>query len=56
MSRMQKGTQLRQVTEQEKQVYHAFEEVDFHAREQPEYGETSEQWQYHLMEKQFIRD
>lgn len=56
LSRMHKGTQIRQVTEQEKQVYHAFEEVDYHARDEPEYGESEDHWNYHLMEKQFIRD
>ena len=53
---MQKGTQLRQVTEQEKQVYHAFDSVELNKREFLNEGETEEQYNYHCQEKDFIID
>ena len=42
LSSLQKGTQLRQVTEQEKQVYHAFDLVDPNKRSFVNEGETDE--------------
>ena len=56
MSRTQKGTQIRQVPEQEKQVYHEFDLVELGVRSQKDDGETQEQFKYHQDEKKFITD